>query len=79
MPVDASEGNKNPALRDYFFGAHDQNRVLFTVGRNLVLPGMQGEPLNYFVYPYAEVDGIAYPGVTRRFAYRSTEPVTAVQ
>jgi transglutaminase-like putative cysteine protease len=71
VPVDASEANKHPPLRDYFFGAHDANRVLFTVGRDLVLPGMAGEPLNYFIYPYAEVDGVAYPGVSKRFTFRS--------
>jgi len=29
-PVDASEAWKNPAKRDFFFGAHDTNRVFFT-------------------------------------------------
>jgi transglutaminase-like putative cysteine protease len=73
VPVDASEANKDPSRREYFFGAHDQNRVLFTVGRDLVLPGMSGEPLNYFIYPYAEVDEAAYAGVSKRFTFRSTE------
>ena len=58
--------------REYFFGAHDENRVLFTVGRDLVFPGMSGEPLNYFIYPYAEVDGAVYARVSKRFAFRST-------
>jgi len=32
--------------------------VKFSVGRDIRLdPPQQGEPLNYFVYPYAEVDG----------------------
>jgi transglutaminase-like putative cysteine protease len=58
IPVDASEAWKDPAKRDYFFGAHDVNRVQFTLGRDIRLdPSQQGEPLNYFVYPYAEVDG----------------------
>ena len=73
VPVDASEANKNPSRREYFFGAHDENRVLFTVGRDLALPGMAGPPLNYFVYPYAEVDGAPYPAVTKRFAFRSLQ------
>ena len=58
VPVDASEAAKNPSKRDYFFGAHDENRVEFTRGRDLVLtPRQAGAPLNYFVYPYAEADG----------------------
>ena len=73
IPVDASEANKHPENREYFFGAHDENRVLFTLGRDLTLPGMQGEPLNYFIYPYAEVDGQPYAAVERRFTYRDTE------
>ena len=56
--MDASEASKNPAQREYFFGAHDENRVELSKGRDLVLtPKQQGNPLNYFVYPYAELDG----------------------
>ena len=58
VPVDASEAAKNPDKRNYFFGAHDENRVEFTRGRDLELtPKQAGPPLNYFVYPYAEADG----------------------
>ncbi len=45
-------------LREYFFGAVDENRIAFGTGRDLILnPPQKGEPLNYFMYPYAEVDG----------------------
>jgi transglutaminase-like putative cysteine protease len=58
IPIDASEAAKNPSKREYFFGAHDENRIEFTKGRDvLVTPKQNGEPLNYFVYPYAEGDG----------------------
>jgi transglutaminase-like putative cysteine protease len=58
VPVDASEAAKNPDKRAYFFGAHDENRVEFTRGRDVELtPKQAGPPLNYFVYPYAEADG----------------------
>nr|WP_230688321.1 transglutaminase domain-containing protein [Hymenobacter jeongseonensis] len=58
VPVDASEAAKNPDKRNYFFGAHDENRVEFTRGRDLELaPKQTAAPLNYFVYPYAEADG----------------------
>ncbi len=71
VPVDASEAAKDPAKREYFFGAHDENRVEFSIGRDLILqPQQQGEPLNYFVYPYAEVDGKAFSSVEKSFAYR---------
>jgi len=58
VPVDASEAAKDPSRRQYFFGAHDENRVEFTRGRDVELaPKQAGPPLNYFVYPYAEADG----------------------
>jgi transglutaminase-like putative cysteine protease len=58
VPVDVSEANKHPAKRDYFFGHLCENRVAFTTGRDLTLSAEQkGPPLNFFVYPYVEVDG----------------------
>jgi transglutaminase-like putative cysteine protease len=45
-------------LKEYYFGAVDENRVAFGTGRDLKLnPPQQGKPLNYFMYPYAEADG----------------------
>ena len=71
VPVDTSEARKHPEKRDYFFGAHDADRVELSEGRDLVLrPAQQGPPLNYFVYPYAELDGEPYKAVEQTFAYR---------
>jgi transglutaminase-like putative cysteine protease len=71
VPVDASEAWKNPAKRDYFFGAHDVNRVLFTYGRDVRLsPQQQRAPLNYFIYPYAELDGKPFSGLQSHFSFR---------
>jgi transglutaminase-like putative cysteine protease len=76
VPVDASEAAKNPAKREYFFGAHDENRVELSKGRDVVLePRQQGDPLNYFVYPYAEVDGKPYANLETSYAYRDLPPV----
>jgi transglutaminase-like putative cysteine protease len=70
VPVDASEAAKNPARREYFFGAHDENRVEFSKGRDVQLaPQQQGAPLNYFVYPYVEVDGGKYTTVETSYSY----------
>jgi transglutaminase-like putative cysteine protease len=71
VPIDASEAAKNPAKREYFLGAHDENRIEFSVGRDLTLnPKQQGDPLNYFIYPYAEVDGKPFTAVEKMFSYR---------
>jgi len=78
VPVDASEAAKDPSRREYFFGAHDENRVEFSRGRDLVLaPPQKGEPLNYFVYPYAEADGKPIE-VERTIRFRDLEPAGAV-
>lgn len=71
VPVDCSEASKNPAKKEYFFGAHDENRVLFTRGRDLTLsPSQKGEPLNYFIYPYVEVDGKTFNNVEKEFRFK---------
>lgn len=70
VPVDSSEASKFPEKRDYFFGALDTNRVRLSVGRDVALePHPDGATINYFVYPYVEVDGKAFAGVTQRFAF----------
>lgn len=70
VPVDISEAWKHQEKHDYFFGAHDVNRIQFTQGRDLKLaPAQEGPPLNYFVYPYAEIGGKEYPNVAIAFTF----------
>jgi transglutaminase-like putative cysteine protease len=70
VPVDISEAWKHQEKRDYFFGSHDVNRMQFSLGRDLRLnPPQQGKPLNYFVYPYVEVDGQEFPNVELAFRF----------
>lgn len=70
VPVDISEAWKDPARHDYFFGSLDANRVQFSVGRDLILePKQDGPPLNYFIYPYAEVDGHPFEAIEKDFAF----------
>ena len=70
IPVDASEASKNPAKKDYFFGAVDADRVLFTYGRDIRLsPDQKGDALNYFIYPYAEVNGQPVKNLKKTFAF----------
>jgi transglutaminase-like putative cysteine protease len=72
VPVDASEAWKNPARHAYYFGRLDAARVAFTMGRDLKLtPRPQGEPLNYLIYPYVEVDGkpLAKESIKNHFEY----------
>jgi transglutaminase-like putative cysteine protease len=70
VPVDISEAWKNPVKKNYFFGAHDADRVQFSMGRDLKLnPAQAGEPLNYFVYPYVEVAGKTYPNISNELSF----------
>jgi transglutaminase-like putative cysteine protease len=75
MPVDISEAWKHPEKKDYFFGAHDVNRVQFSIGRDLKLsPPQQGDALNYFIYPHVEAAGKEYPNVSLAFSFSNHEP-----
>jgi uncharacterized protein (TIGR03000 family) len=76
VPVDISEANKDPAMKEYYFGNLTTDRVSFSTGRDITLaPKQDGEPLNFFVYPYVEVGGKPYPAekVVRKFSYKDVE------
>jgi transglutaminase-like putative cysteine protease len=73
VPVDISEAWKDPRKHDYFFGSLDANRVQFSIGRDLALkPKQAGSPLNYFIYPYVEVDGKPFEAVGKKFSYQES-------
>lgn len=76
IPVDISEANRFPELKEYYFGNLTEDRVQFTTGRDIELvPPQKGPALNYFVYPYVEVDGIPYPAekIAREFSYEDVK------
>jgi len=73
IPIDISEASKHPEKHDYFFGAHDANRIQFSVGRDLTLsPKQDRSPRNFFVYPYVESDGQEFPDISNAFSFRDT-------
>ena len=71
VPVDISEADKHPEKTEYFYGHLDADRITFSRGRDVTLPGMQGPPLNYLPSgAYVEVDGKPLgEGVTRTITY----------
>ncbi|HVO61546.1 MAG TPA: transglutaminase domain-containing protein [Terriglobales bacterium] len=70
IPVDISEAWKAKQKQDYFFGSVDANRVQFSSGRDITLsPKQDGPALNYFVYPYVEVDGKPYDKLDKQFSF----------
>jgi len=73
VPVDISEANKNPTMKDYYFGNLTEDRLTFSTGRDLdLVPKQDGRPLNFFVYPYVEVDGKPYAAdkVLKKYSYK---------
>ena len=70
IPVDISEAWQAKEKQDYFFGSVDANRVQFSTGRDITLsPKQDGPALNYFVYPYVEVDGKPYEKFDKQFSF----------
>lgn len=71
VPVDIAEAWLAPQKYAYFFGTVDDNRVRFSAGRDLTLvPRQAGPPLNYFIYPYVEVDGKPAGRVEKDFSFQ---------
>lgn len=61
-PVDISEADKHPELKDFYFGKLTADRIAFSKGRDIeLIPKSENGPLNYFVYPHVEVDGKVWP------------------
>ena len=74
LPVDISEADKHPELKEYYFGNLSADRVMFSVGRDLELvPANEAGPVNYLVYPYAEVDGKQHLKFTKAFRFEDVE------
>lgn len=71
VPVDISEADKHPELKPYYFGNLTENRVTFSMGRDIdLVPKQKGPPLNFFVYPYVEVDGKPWPKEKIKLSFR---------
>ena len=62
IPVDISEAKKYTGKKWKYFGNLDANRVAFTIGQNIRIPGAESNPVkSYIIYPYAEADGKEIP------------------
>ncbi|MDK1031231.1 MAG: transglutaminase-like domain-containing protein [Planctomycetia bacterium] len=79
VPIDASEANRFPEKKEALFGGLDANRVAFTIGRDVVVPGASAEPLNYVIYPHVEVDGETHVEVETRFSFRDVGPAATAR
>ncbi|MGE3806239.1 MAG: transglutaminase-like domain-containing protein [Gemmataceae bacterium] len=76
VPVDISEASKNPKLAEYYFGNLTADRVAFSTGRDLELvPRQAGKPINFLIYPYAEVDGqpVGQDKIKKQFSFKDLD------
>ncbi len=76
VPVDASDAakTKEPVKKAYLFGNLDPDRFDVTTGRDLTLsPPQKDGTLNFFIYPYVEVDGKAFVETKIRLDYRNLQ------
>jgi transglutaminase-like putative cysteine protease len=74
VPVDASDAakTKEPVRKAYLFGNLDPDRFDITTGRDLTLsPPQKDGTLNFFIYPYVEVDGKAFVETKVRLDYHN--------
>ena len=70
VPVDISEADKFQELKDYYFGNLTADRVTFSTGRDLKLvPENEAGPVNFLVYPYAEIDGKQHKDFRKQFRF----------
>ena len=52
------DDDKVKKAREYYFGIQSETYVDLSTGRDIILnPPQNGDPLNYFMYPYAEING----------------------
>ncbi len=73
IPLDISEADKHPNLREYNFGSQSADLFKFTHGRDITLvPKQTGPPLNKFIHPYAEIDGAPMEKVPHTVYFRDS-------
>lgn len=70
IAVDASEAFKHPGKKEYLFSNLDNNRIAYTLGRDIeLLPRKDIPKLNYFIYPHCRVNG-KEAEVEKKFIYK---------
>lgn len=75
IPVDPAMAIVRPATRDYYFGSLDPDRIQFSVGRDLMLvPPQNADPINFWLYPYTEMQGQPLTGNAYRFSWSVPPP-----
>lgn len=57
-------------MMDYYFGNLDYRRVIWSIGRDLLVPEQNGQPVNALAKAYVEVDGNVHKDWKRLLTYK---------
>ena len=71
FPVDISEADKSPKLKDYYFGTLDNNRVEMIIGRDFILENYEEKTTNLFIFPIMEINDKKSSAFTKSFIYKN--------
>ncbi|HDL01431.1 MAG TPA: transglutaminase domain-containing protein [candidate division Zixibacteria bacterium] len=71
VPVDISEAVQNPEKKEFLFGNLDNDRLMFSVGRDIKILTDSGEKsFNFFIYPQVFIDGKPYNNFIKKFEFK---------
>lgn len=70
IPVDISEADKDASKAEYYYGNLDENRVEFSIGRDLELEKYSNGKVNFFIYPLMEENGIISNNYNKSFSFK---------
>ena len=70
----------DPAKVDYYFGNMDERRMVWSIGRDLILsPKQDGDPVNAMAKAYVEIDGKVHPEGRQRLGAEADLPRASVE
>ena len=70
-PVDISEADKHPEMKDYYFGNICENRVELSIGSDIILEGYEKKSVNFLIYPMVEIDDVDTKSFTTKISYKN--------
>ncbi len=75
IPLDISEADKHAELLSYNFGSLSARLLKLSHGRDVTLvPPQKAEPLNTFIHPYVEIDGIPHDDIEWKMTFEELSP-----
>lgn len=70
LPVDIVNAINQKDYRESYFGGLDSNRIEFSIGRDIILPGAKAGGIVNPFYPYVEINGKPHKDVKCSISYQ---------